>query len=200
MSWLSLAGGSKDQGWFQSVVRKFGFHGTIVSILSFVLYAGYLKFVKKDEKALHKLLLQELSSFVPKFPGIGHLFGPLKKLVGKQAKSSLPKATESALASIAGTGEGILSKLNPRNWKMFNHRKIAEEEDDAKFQAGEPYGDPHVLAPTLADDLKAIGIKTGLKDLHTLLETAKSVGKPMDDRELIVCLPHDASLLMSHIG
>ncbi|KAF7590130.1 hypothetical protein BBP40_003243 [Aspergillus hancockii] len=93
-------------------------------------------------------------------------------------------ATQSALGSITGAGGGILSKLNPFNWKIFNKRKLAEEEDDMKYQAGEPYGDPEILAPTLRDDLKAVGLKAGVQDLKVLLDVVKNKGKPIDDRDL----------------
>ncbi|KAF7625730.1 prostaglandin G/H synthase 2/cyclooxygenase 2, pgh2/cox2 [Aspergillus flavus] len=184
-SLASLAFGSKDQKWFQSVLSKFGFNGVLATVLSFFLYALYLKFVNHDEKGLQTLIKEKASQYLGKIPGLnklsflkGHL--PL----GKFSKSLIPKATKGALGSIAGSSGGILSKLNPFNWKIFNKRKIAEEEDDMRYQAGEPYGDPEVLAPTLRDDLKAVGLKAGVQDLKVLLDVVKNKGKPIDDRDL----------------
>ncbi|GMF69115.1 unnamed protein product [Aspergillus oryzae] len=186
-SLASLAFGSKDQKWFQSVLSKFGFNGVLATVLSFFLYALYLKFVSHDEKGLQTLIKEKASQYLGKIPGLnklsflkGHL--PL----GKFSKSLIPKATKGALGSIAGSSGGILSKLNPFNWKIFNKRKIAEEEDDMRYQAGEPYGDPEVLAPTLRDDLKAVGLKAGVQDLKVLLDVVKNKGKPIDDRDLTV--------------
>ncbi|KAE8389860.1 heme peroxidase [Aspergillus alliaceus] len=184
-SLASLAFGNKDQNWFQSLLGKFGFNGVLATILSFFLYALYLKFVKKDQKGVRAFIKSKASQYLGKIPGLkklsflkGHL--PL----GKLPKSLVPKATESALGSIAGGSGSILSKLNPLNWKISNKRKIAEEEDDMKYQAGEPYGDPEVLAPTLRDDLKAVGLKAGVQDLKVLLDVVKNKGKPIDDRDL----------------
>ena len=100
----------------------------------------------------------------------------------------VPKGTQAALGSIAGIAPGIVSKLNPLKWNIFNKKKIAEEEDDEKYQAGEPYGNPAVMATGIATDLKSMGLKSGVKDLQTLLEVAKSKGKPINDRDMTVSI------------
>lgn len=100
----------------------------------------------------------------------------------------VPKGTQSALNSIAGTAPGIASKLNPTKWKIFHKKKIAEQEDDEKYQAGEPYGDPNAMATGIAKDLKSMGLKAGVKDLRTLFELAKSAGKPINDRDMTVSI------------
>ena len=183
----SLAFGTKDQKWFQSVLGRFGFTGVLATILSFFLYALYLKVVKNDEKGLQALIKEKAFQYLGKIPGLNKLAflkGHLPS--GRLSKSLIPRATKGALGSIAGSSGGILSKLNPFNWRIFNKRKIAEEEDDMKYQAGEPYGDPEILAPTLRDDLKAVGLKAGVQDLKVLLDVVKNKGKPIDDRELTV--------------
>lgn len=182
--------GTKDQSWFKAVLGKFGFSGVLATILSFFLYALYLKFIKKDSQGLIEFLKEKIAQYLFKIPGLNKLpfvknllpFGKGKDLI------HIPKGAHSALGSIAGTAPGFLSKLNPTNWKIFNRHKIAEEEDDQKYQAGEPYGDPNVMATSLVQDLKSMGLKTGVKDLRTLLEVAKSKGKPIDDRQMTVSL------------
>ena len=48
--------------------------------------------------------------------------------------------------------------------------------------------DNAVLATGLVDDLKSIGIKSLHSDLKTMIDIVTSVGKPVDDRELVVSL------------
>lgn len=182
--------GTKDQSWFKSLLGKFGFSGTVATILSFFLYIIYLKFVKHDSQALTGFLKGKFAEYLNKVPGLNKIQF-LKKLLpldGGKDLIHIPKGTHSALSSIAGTAPGILHNLNPFNWKIFNKHKIAEEEDDQKYQAGEPYGDPNVLATGIVQDLKSMGLKTGVKDLRSLLEVAKSKGKPVDDRQMTVSL------------
>lgn len=194
-SWASLAIGTKDQSWFKAVLGKFGFTGVLAAILSFLLYVIYLKVVKKDTQGLIDFLKEKIAQYLFKIPGLNKLpfiknllpFGKGKGLI------HIPKGTHSALGSIAGTAPGIASKLNPTNWNIFNRHKIAEEEDDQKYQAGEPYGDPNVMATSIVQDLKSMGLKTGVKDLRTLLEVAKSKGKPIDDRQMTVSLAEGKS-------
>lgn len=189
-SFLSGSSSDKDPQWFQSVLGKFGFTGAIATILSFLLYFLYLKFVKKDSHVLSTFAKQIISWFISKIPGLNKIpFLNNFLSVPGVSKALIPKGTQSALASIKGTGGGVLSKLNPFNWNIFHKRRLAEEEDDEKYQAGEPYGDPKVLAPSLVDDLKAVGLKGGVKDLQTLLQAAKTKGKPANDREMLVSSP-----------
>lgn len=183
--------GLKDQSWFKSILTKFGFSGALATIFSLFLYVAYLHFVKKDDKGVVNLLKQKFFENVPKIPGLGMLskFQSFnKRLSSPLGLMPVPKGTQSALKSIAGTAPGITSKLNPANWKIFNKKKIAEQEDDEKYQAGEPYGDPNVMATGIATDLKSMGLKSGVKDLRTLFEVAKSHGKPINDREMTVSI------------
>jgi hypothetical protein len=57
---------------------------------------------------------------------------------------------------------------------------------ETKYQAGEAYADPKEVASSLQDDLRAVGIKKSQKELHALLETVLSKGKPLDDKKLTV--------------
>lgn len=128
---------------------------------------------------------------------LGLVKSPLK--LGKSLDLiHVPKGTQSALSSIAGTAPGMLSKLNPTKWKIFNRKKIAEEEDDEKYQAGEPYGDPSAMATGIATDLKSMGLKSGVKDLKTLFEVAKSHGKPINDRDMTVSTLKHSLFWKSH--
>lgn len=95
----------------------------------------------------------------------------------------LPKASKAALVSIAGTGQGLLPRLYE---KIFHAKELAEKEDDEKYQAGEPYGDPDVIATGLVKDLTALGIKGRSGDLRTLIQLVKNTGKPVNDREMLV--------------
>lgn len=106
----------------------------------------------------------------------------------------LPKATKAALSSIAGTGEGLWQRLYAR---IFHAQELAEVEDDVKYQAGESYGDPDVLATGLVKDLSALGLKGKRNDLRTLIQLVKSKGKPIDDRQMLVSrLPSVSTLRM----
>ncbi|GLA37646.1 hypothetical protein AnigIFM63309_004597 [Aspergillus niger] len=95
----------------------------------------------------------------------------------------LPKATRAALSSIVGTGEGLWQRLYART---FHAQELAEVEDDVKYQAGEPYGDPDVLATGLVKDLSALGLKGKKSDLRTLIQLVKAKGKPIDDRQMLM--------------
>jgi hypothetical protein len=129
------------------------------------------------------------TQYLGKTPGLNKLpFLKGQLPFGKSPLSRIPKSAESALRSIAGGGGSILTDINPFNWKIFNKRMIAEEEDDMKYQAGEQYGDPEVLAPTLRDDLKAVGLRAGVQDLKVLLDVVKNKGKHIDDRDLTVSI------------
>ncbi|KAB8078973.1 heme peroxidase [Aspergillus leporis] len=173
-SLASLAFGNKDQKRFQSLLGKFGFNGVLAPILSFFLYVLLQSFTKG-----------KATQYLGKTPGLNKLpFLKGQLPFGKSPLSRIPKSAESALRSIAGGGGSILTDINPFNWKIFNKRMIAEEEDDMKYQAGEQYGDPEVLAPTLRDDLKAVGLRAGVQDLKVLLDVVKNKGKHIDDRDL----------------
>lgn len=188
----------KDQSWFKSILSKFGFSGAMATIFSFFLYLAYLKFVKKDSKGIIDFLKKKLLEYITKIPGLGMLSKVplLNKLLPSPlslGKSPLdlihvPKGTHSALSSIAGTAPSLTSKLNPTKWKIFNKKKLAEQEDDEKYQAGEPYGDPSAMATGISTDLKSMGLKSGVKDLKTLFELAKSAGKPINDRDMTVSI------------
>ena len=141
---------------------------------------GFGKAPPKPPSFLDKIL-----GFLRKLPGLKHLLPDPNALI------HIPKGTTAALGSISGIAPGILSKLNPFNWKIFNKKKIAEEEDDQKFQAGESYGDPKVMATGIVSDLKSMGLKTSVKDLQTLFEVAKSTGKPINDRDMTVSFGQD---------
>lgn len=97
----------------------------------------------------------------------------------------LPKATRAALSSITGTGEGLWQRLYART---FHAQELAEVEDDVKYQAGEPYRDPDVLATGIVKDLSALGLKGKRSDLRTLIQLVKAKGKPIDDRQMLVSL------------
>lgn len=181
--------GPKDQAWFKSILTKFGFSGLLATVFSFLLYIAYMKFVKKDNKAIHDFLKNMVPKYVAKIPGMGMLSKVpfLNKLIPSPTSLiHVPKGTQSALSSISGIAPGIASKLNPFKWKVFNRKKIAEQEDDANYQAGEPYGDPTAMATGIATDLKSMGLKGGVKDLRTLFEVAKTKGKPINDRDMTV--------------
>lgn len=185
-SWATLAFGAKDQKWFQTLLGKFGISGTVATILSFFLYFLYLKFVAKDNKALAGFLKGKFGEYMNKVPGLNKLPFLKKLLPTGKGLIHIPKGTQSALSSISGLAPGIMSKLNPFNWKIFNKKKIAEQEDDEKYQAGEPYGDPSVMATGIVKDLKTAGLKTSVRDLRTLLEVAKTKGQPINDRDMTV--------------
>ncbi|GME60286.1 putative prostaglandin g h synthase 2 cyclooxygenase pgh2 cox2 [Neofusicoccum parvum] len=99
-------------------------------------------------------------------------------------KGFVPKGTLATLSSLKGIRPGILSRLNPSNWKIFNKKANASAEDDEKFQAGEPYGDPKVVSTGLVEDLRAVGFTAATKDLETLIGVFKAKGKPQNDREM----------------
>ncbi|KAI5306174.1 hypothetical protein KEM56_001984 [Ascosphaera pollenicola] len=182
----SLVSGVKDQGFFKAVLSKFGFNGAVATIGSFVLYAGYLKFVKHDDKGLAKLIKDRFAVYIHKIPGLTKV--PLLKNIlpalPKDLIFPIPQSTKSALASISGTAPGLLSKLNPFKWGIFHKKSIAEQEDDEKYQAGESYGDPKVVATGIVKDLHTMGLKAKAKDLQLLVEIVKSTGKTIDDRQL----------------
>lgn len=185
----SLISGVKNQDFFKTVLSKLGFNGAVATIGSFVLYAGYLKFVKHDDKGLVKLIKDRFAVYTHKIPGLNKV--PLLKNVlpalPKDLIFPIPQSTKSALASISGTAPGFLSKLNPLNWKVFHKKRLAEEADDEKYQAGEPYGDPKVVATGIVKDLHTMGLKADAKDLQLLVEVVKSAGKDIDDRKMAVC-------------
>lgn len=190
--------GTKDQAWFKSMVTNLGLSGVLATVFSLFLYAAYLKFVKKDDKGILDLLKNKVSEYVNKIPGVGMIrkVPLLEKLIpSPESLIHVPKGTQSALGSISGIAPGITSKLNPAKWKVFNKKKIAEQEDDENYQAGEPYGDPTAMATGIATDLKSMGLKSGFKDLRTLFEVAKSKGKPINDRDMTV-RPHTRKLKM----
>ncbi|KAJ6007231.1 hypothetical protein N7522_005582 [Penicillium canescens] len=179
--------GPKDQAWFKSILMKFGFSGILATVFSFFLYIAYMKFIKKDNKAIHGFLKKMVPKYVAKTPGMGMLSKVpfLNKLIPSPTSLiHVPKGTQSALNSISGIAPGIASKLNPFKWKVFNKKKMAEQEDDENYQAGEPYGDPTAMATGIATDLKSMGLKGGVKDLRTLFEVAKAKGKPINDRDM----------------
>ncbi|KAK2731617.1 hypothetical protein FQN57_003270 [Myotisia sp. PD_48] len=183
-SFASSLLGAKDQTWFKWLLSKFGVTGTLSTILSFALYFIYLKFVKKDRKQISKLIKDKLSGVFSKIPGaalVKRLFSS-----GRRPALFIPKATHSALASIAGTGEGLFSKLNPLKWKIFNRKDADDEEEDPneKYMGGDSYGDPKMIATSLVKDLRHVGLKTKVKDLRTLIEIFKSAGKPVNDRDM----------------
>ncbi|KAJ5758694.1 hypothetical protein N7520_005850 [Penicillium odoratum] len=179
--------GSKDQAWFKSILTTFGLNGVLATVFSFFLYLAYLKFVKKDNKGVLEFLKKKGSEYVSKVPGMGMLTKVpfLNKLIpSPESTIHVPKGTQSALNSISGIAPGIASKLNPTKWRILNKKKIAEQEDDENYQAGEPYGDPTAMATGIATDLKSMGLKGGFKDLRTLFEVAKAKGKPINDRDM----------------
>lgn len=166
--WTTLTVGTENQKWLPSLVGKFGISGTI---LSFILCLIFLKLGGKNIR----------------IPGLNKIpFLGRRLSSGERPKALVPRGTQSALRSITGIAPGLLSRINPLNWRIFNRQKIAEEEDDEKYQAGEPYGDPSVMATGLAKDLKSVGLKAGVRDLRTLLQVVKSKGKPVNDREMTV--------------
>lgn len=141
----------------------------IVALAVLVLSLLYLTLFRND---LTHLIIEKLQSFRT---GSGWELSPRSRL--------LPRATKAALSSITGTGVGIWSRLYAR---IFHSDELAEEEDDEKYQAGEAYGDPKVLATSLIKDLRALGVKGRRSDLRTLIEMVKNKGKPMDDRQMHV--------------
>ncbi|KAJ6084361.1 hypothetical protein N7486_011161 [Penicillium sp. IBT 16267x] len=154
--------GTKDQAWFKSMLTKFGLSGVLATVFSYLLYAAYLKVVKKDDKGVLDLLKNKASEYVNKIPGIGMLrkVPLLEKLIpSPEGLIHVPKGTQSP-------------------------RKSAAQEDDENYQAGEPYGDPTAMATGIATDLKSIGLKGGFKDLRTLFEVANTKGKPINDRDM----------------
>jgi hypothetical protein len=185
-SWTSLLLGTKDQTWFQNFLSSSGFSGTLATILSFLLYYVYLKIVQKDPRTLWAFLKDNSANILSKIPGLSKVPFLSSFISGEVSKIHVPKATQAALDSIAGTSEGWLSKLNPLKWNIFNPKKTAREDDDEPYQAGETYADPKAVSTTLAQDLKAVGLKAGAADLQTLVELVKGTGKPVDDRKMMV--------------
>lgn len=171
------------------MLTKLGMTGLLATVFSFFLYAAYLTFVKKDVKSVLDLLKNKVSEYVNEIPGIGMLRNvPLlgSLMPPPESLTYVPKGTQSALNSISGIAPGIASELNPAKWTIFNKKKIAEQEDDENYQAGEPYGDPTAMATGIATDLKSMGLKGRFKDLRTLFEVAKTKGKPINDRDMTV--------------
>ncbi|PYH67779.1 peroxidase/cytochrome P450 family protein [Aspergillus vadensis CBS 113365] len=117
------------------------------------------------------------------FQIVAKVFSSHKHPTWKLRPRFLPKATKAALSSIAGTGEGLWQRLYAR---IFHAQELAEVEDDVKYQAGESYGDPDVLATGLVKDLSALGLKGKRNDLRTLIQLVKSKGKPIDDRQMLM--------------
>lgn len=109
---------------------------------------------------------------------------------GQPTKGSLPAGTKAALASLTGGGgvSGFISKLNPLNWKIANKEEIAEQEDNEKYQAGEPYGDPRVLSISLYKELRSIGVRVKPHHIQTLIQVLKSKTKLIDDRQMTVSI------------
>ena len=75
---------------------------------------------------------------------------------------------------------------------LYSHRKEAsgaiQTPMASKYQGGEDYADPKVVATGLAEDLRSAGIKTSRQNLRTLLAVALSKGEPLDDKKLTVSL------------
>ncbi|KAF2139467.1 uncharacterized protein K452DRAFT_77778 [Aplosporella prunicola CBS 121167] len=186
-----------------SGLKSSGPTAVIGALLAYGLYATVgQKLPQKYKDLLWKYVSKLLSSVLPvdKFPFLKPLLekGPpddllkslgldkvpgIEKLVSAvKPKLQHPQGTLSALESIKGIAPGILSKLNPLNSKLFNKRKIEQQEDDEKYQAGETYGKPEALSTGLKEDLKAVGLKAAHSDLKTLLELLQN--KPMDDRKM----------------
>jgi hypothetical protein len=159
----------ESQEWYLALLANFGISGTVGLVLGFVLCLIILKLGQKT-----------ISPPFNKIPFFG------KRLSAKPPKMLVPRGTQAALKSIKGTAPGIITRINPLNWRIFNLQKIAEEEDDEKYQAGEPYGDPSVMATGIVKDLKSVGLKAGMKDLQTLLKVVQVKGKPVNDREMTV--------------
>lgn len=147
-------------------------YSVIVAFAILVLSFVYLKLFRDDLTHPFRLIAAKLQSFRS---GSGWELSPRSRL--------LPRATKAALTSITGTGVGLWSRLYAR---IFHPDELAEEEDDEKYQAGEAYGDPKVLATSLIKDLRALGVKGRRSDLRTLIEMVKNKGKPMDDRQMHV--------------
>ena len=75
---------------------------------------------------------------------------------------------------------------------LYSHRKevlgAVQAPMASKYQGGEDYADPKVVATGLAEDLRAVGIKTSRQNLRTLLAVVSSKGEPLDDKKLTVSL------------
>ena len=194
-SWVPSILQTKDQKWFETFLGRFGINGSIATILSFLLYFMYLKYVKKDPRGLTTILKQNIVKipYIDKIPFLNKLLPSKNGLKDSSAtgskedsKALVPLGTKAAIASLSSTGAGFLSKFNPIKWKTANKDEIAEQEDNEKYQAGEPYGDPRVLSISLVKELRAVGIKVKPHHLQTLIEVLKSKTKPIDDRQMTV--------------
>ena len=90
----------------------------------------------------------------------------------------------------------LLDMLGGRSLSSVGRQSQAKEQYDI-YQGGEEYGDPEVENSAIAEDLRLIGSKIKPTSLTKLFETMKSVGKPLDDRQMTVCLT-DASTEKAH--
>lgn len=171
-----LLGGGLPKGHFLSdrlpKPKLFGF-------LKLPWYLRWLNPAAALKKALSTLVFKVLN--LHKVPGLRDVVAWFMK-----PKGFVPKGTLATLSSLRGIRPGLLARLNPFNSKLWNRKALAQQEDDEKFQAGEPYGDPDVVSTGLVEDLRTIGLSTATKDLKTLIETFKAKGKPQNDREMLV--------------
>lgn len=92
-----------------------------------------------------------------------------------------------------------IADLLPPSLTFWRTPPPAPLEDDLKYQGGEDYADSKELSTSLSADLKAIGLKAAHGDLHTLLETAFSSGKPVDDKKMTVCTKLSLKFILTSI-
>lgn len=142
-------------------------------------YLRWLSPTAVAKKVLHTLVFRIFK--LDRVPGLRHIVS-----WSMRPRGFIPKGTLATFTSLRSIRPGILSRLNPFNWPIFNRKEIAQREDDEKFQAGEPYGDPRTVSNGLVDDLRAVGFTAATKDLQTLIEVFKNKGKPENDREMAV--------------
>lgn len=61
------------------------------------------------------------------------------------------------------------------------------------YQAGEEYGDPKVEESSIIEDLRLVGSKIDPAKLNKLFQAMRSIGEPLDDRQMTVCPLEDFS-------
>jgi hypothetical protein len=86
---------------------------------------------------------------------------------------------------------GVAAVAGGASYLLYSYSKDSLFKDVAapaekKYQAGEDYEDPKVIASSLHDDLKAVGITKSRKEIRALIDTVQNKGQPLDDKKLTV--------------
>lgn len=104
-----------------------------------------------------------------------------------------PRAVRSILQQDIASTKFLHSDLGTRAMLSIGKRQSHTREKYDIYQAGEEYGDPKDEELSIAEDLRLVGSKVDPKKLNKLFQAMRSVGKPLDDRQMTVCPPRDFS-------